>query len=219
MPSRRFVRRATVAGAAIVAVAGGGTALAADVSTSVNVYQGCLSASNGSLYSVALNPTTAPQCHPHDTSVSWNQTGPTGAQGLQGPKGDKGETGATGSQGPQGEKGDKGDTGATGPQGPQGDTGPQGAPGSLASFRTYDRINTVSSYVNPSGGYIASDHVYCDAGDTLTGGGFNAAPGVAVSSSAPLGVIGSPNGGWAVMATGDFSFAVAIYAICVDTAP
>lgn len=108
MPSRRFVRRAAIAGAAVVAVAGGGTALAAD-SGAGNVYQGCLSASNGSLYSVALNPTGAPQCHAKDTPVTWNQTGPAGAPGAPGPKGD------------------------IGPQGPKGDTGP------MPTLSTYTR--------------------------------------------------------------------------------
>jgi Collagen triple helix repeat (20 copies) len=222
MPSRRIVRRAAVAGAAAVVVAGGGSAVAAaagGTSSSANVYQGCLSAANGSLYSVALNPETAPQCRPHDTSVSWDQTGPAGAQGLPGPTGDKGDTGATGAQGPQGEKGASGATGPQGPQGPKGDTGPQGAPGSLATFGTYDRIRTVSSYVIPQGGYLAVGSASCDAGDTLTGGGFDASAGVSVNESAPRGMIGTPDGSWDVMASADFSFAVAIYAICVDTAP
>jgi hypothetical protein len=139
------IRKVAAVGAAVIAVAGGGTALAAgNPSPTAGVYQGCLSAANGSLYTVALNPTSDPQCRPHDTAVTWNETGPagpqgpkgdTGAMGPQGPKGDTGATGqagADGSQGPvglTGATGATGPTGAMGPQGPKGDAGPAGSQG------------------------------------------------------------------------------------------
>lgn len=147
MVTGSVLRKAAVGGATAVVLIGGGSAVAAaagSASGSESVYQGCLAA-NGSLYAVALNPATAPVCHPHDTLMTWNQTGPqgpagpagldgkNGTDGAQGPKGDtgapgpqgpQGETGATGPQGPKGDKGDTGDTGATGPAGPAGPPGP-----------------------------------------------------------------------------------------------
>lgn len=183
------MRKVAVTGAAAVVVVGGGSAIAASASTPANVYQGCLSAANGSLYSVAVNPASAPACHPHDTAVTWNQTGPTGEQGPQG------DTGATGPPGPAGERGPKGDTGATGlqgakgdtgvagpqgAQGPKGDTGPQGskgdpgpagpagpagAPGRVPATHTYRAFGDAG----PLG--IAEAEVDCPNGSVVTGGG------------------------------------------------
>ena len=144
----QLTRRSAVVGAVAGAVLAGGSAAAVATTTgSHNVYQGCLRHNVGALYHVELNPTSAPRCEPHDTPVTWNQTGPagsTGPAGPQGPKGDVGPAGALGAKGdigpagPQGPKGDvgpagaagaKGDIGPAGSQGPKGDTGPAGPAG------------------------------------------------------------------------------------------
>jgi hypothetical protein len=126
----QLTRRGAVVGAAAAAVLAGGSAAAVATTTGAkDVYQGCLRHEIGSLYHVELNPNSPPKCEPHDTVVSWNQTGPAGAAGPVGPKGDPG---AMGPAGPQGLRGDPGAVGPAGPQGPKGDsgaTGPAGADG------------------------------------------------------------------------------------------
>jgi hypothetical protein len=153
----QLTRRSAVVGATAAAVLAGGSAAAVATTTgSQNVYQGCLQHNLGALYRVEVNPTSPAKCLPHDTPVSWNQTGPAGNTGAQGPKGDlgpqgpkgdsgaqgpqgdagaigpagpKGDVGPAGPQGPKGDAGPAGDTGAPGPQGPKGDTGPAGPQG------------------------------------------------------------------------------------------
>ena len=74
-------------------------------------------------------------CKKTETSLSWNQMGPTGLSGSAGTKGDTGAAGTkgdTGSKGDTGTKGDTGDTGAKGDPGAagtKGDTGNAGAKG------------------------------------------------------------------------------------------
>jgi trimeric autotransporter adhesin len=129
----QLTRRTAVVGAAAAAmVAGGSAAAVATTTDSHNVYQGCLQHNLGALYHVELNPSSPPRCGPHDTRVSWNQTGPagsTGPAGPQGPKGDPGPAGSAGAIGPTGPQGPKGDPGDAGPQGPMGDTGATGPAG------------------------------------------------------------------------------------------
>jgi hypothetical protein len=130
------VRRAGAITAATVLALGLGGATAALASGSGSggqqihacVSRGVLGAGEGLIRIVD----DASACRPHETALSWNQTGPAGPQGATGPQGPTGDTGATGATGPQGSKGDTGAPGATGPQGPQGttgDTGPQGPKG------------------------------------------------------------------------------------------
>lgn len=133
MNKPRLTKRVAVVGTTAVVMAAGGSAVAlATTGSSADVYEGCLSHHLGALYHVHVNPTSPPRCLPHDTSITWNQTGPAGAVGPQGPKGATGDTGPAGAVGPQGPKGDTGDTGPAGPQGspgPKGDTGPAGPAG------------------------------------------------------------------------------------------
>jgi hypothetical protein len=74
--------------------------------------------------------------------------------------------GLTGAQGSQGIQGEKGDTGLTGAQGLQGIPGEQGEPG-VAGF--YSRAESFEVAGSSSG---ISGSVGCDAGDAVTGGGF-----------------------------------------------
>ena len=72
-----LTRRVAIGGAIVAAVVGGGAAAAlATGSSSANVYQGCLKASNGELYQVELNPNSPPSCNPHDTLRELEPDGP-----------------------------------------------------------------------------------------------------------------------------------------------
>jgi hypothetical protein len=121
-----LTRRLAIGGGALaaIAVAGGAVALATTGSSSA-VYKGCLSHVGGLLYNVQVNPGANPKCLAHDTTISWNQSGPPGATGAGGAQGLKGDTGATGPRGADG-TGATGAQGAPGQQGPTGDTGPAG---------------------------------------------------------------------------------------------
>jgi hypothetical protein len=126
----RIIRRIAVTLAALTALAAGGSAVASAVdSSSDDVYEACLSKSNGELYKVKLNPSTSPSCRPHDTLVSWNKTGPEGAAGQPGAKGENGEKGDPGLQGEPGAKGETGDKGEKGENGATGDRGATGERG------------------------------------------------------------------------------------------
>jgi hypothetical protein len=165
MSRPQLPRRAAIAGAIVAAIAAGGAAaaLATDGSTS-SVYQGCLGHGRGDLYNVKLNPSSPPSCQPHDTLISWNQTGPKGDTGPQGSQGDTGPQGAQGDTGPQGAQGDtgpqgpKGDTGATGQQGIKGDTGSAGMDGKTvlngAGAPTTDQGTNGDFYIDTSASAI-----------------------------------------------------------------
>jgi hypothetical protein len=115
---RRFRRVAlTVSAVVVVAIAGGVTYAVADIGGG-GVINGCYKSQNGQLR--LIDPATD-SCHPSETAISWNQTGP---QGPQGPTGPAGPQGPTGPQGPAGPAGPQGPQGATGPAGPQGPAGP-----------------------------------------------------------------------------------------------
>lgn len=215
MVNGSVLRKAAVGGAAAVVLIGGGTAVAAaagSASTQANVYQGCVSAANGSLYSVAVDPGTAPQCHPHDSAVTWNQTGPVGAQGIQGPQGEKGEKGDTGAPGAQGPKGD---TGATGPAGAQGPAGTVAnttiVTGEPSEFNGNLPVGTITS------GVLAA----CPAGTKLLGGGASTSQPFATGGTARIAVASSQPWGtndWAasgmLVVSGTGMVSVTPYAIC-----
>ena len=120
-------------------------------------------------------------------------TGATGQAGSQGPKGDTGATGSQGlpgNDGAAGSQGPKGDTGATGPQGPKGDTGAAGADGAAGSQGPKGDTGATGSQGPPGVGGSFSIYVKtsvrvtippqstslvresCNAGDFVTGGGF-----------------------------------------------
>jgi hypothetical protein len=105
-----------------VALASGVGIAVAAIPDSGGVIHGCY-LSNGNLRVVD----TATGCKNNETTLNWNQSGPTGQRGPTGPAGNRGPTGAAGPAGP---KGATGATGATGLQGPKGDPGAAGAPGS-----------------------------------------------------------------------------------------
>jgi hypothetical protein len=109
-----------------------------------------------------------------------------------GPQGPQGDTGLQGDQGPQGDTGPLGNTGLQGDQGPQGDTGLQGEPG-IASTT----IRSLAFEIDP--GFSGS--VFCEAGEMLTGGGYESAGNsgsvtVIAVSSFPIESLGQQ--GWQV---------------------
>jgi hypothetical protein len=123
----RLTRRAAVCGAALVALAVGGAAMAvARSSDSGAAYRGCLSNVGGLIYNVKVDAPSMPACLGRDKQISWNQSGPGGAPGVPG---QRGATGATGAKGAPGPAGAKGATGSEGPVGPAGAPGPAGAKG------------------------------------------------------------------------------------------
>jgi hypothetical protein len=206
MTSFHLTPRTAIVGAAVAALAAGGSAAAlATSSPTGDAYQGCLNHGLGALYNIKINPTAPPRCLPHDTPLKWNQSGPDGAPGATGPagpQGPKGSTGpggadgATGPAGPDGPKGDtgaagpKGDTGAAGAQGPQGDSGPQGPQGIPGSGGFTTPLHWISSDISVGGADAQNTSVPCPAGQHVYGGGYWFSPSnldVRVEQSAPSG--------------------------------
>ena len=107
---RRRFRRVTLAitAVAVVAIAGGVTYAVADIGGG-GVINGCYKSQNGQLR--LIDPATD-SCHPSETAISWNQTGPGGPR-RQGRR----------AQG----RGRRDQAGPPGPQGPAGPPGPVGA--------------------------------------------------------------------------------------------
>ncbi len=101
--NRPYRRAMSAVGAGAVLAMGGtvvwATAGASAAAPGNNVYTGCISASNGSIYGVKANSSTPPLCNTHDTSITFNQTGPQGAIGAQGATGAQGPVGAPGPRG------------------------------------------------------------------------------------------------------------------------
>jgi Collagen triple helix repeat (20 copies) len=99
---------------ALLVVAGGTFALAADGTTEITV---CAAKQGGALYK-------AKKCAKGDARLSWNQVGARGPVGRTGVNGAPGLTGATGPTGPSGSQGPAGTPGAAGTAGPAGPPAP-----------------------------------------------------------------------------------------------
>lgn len=95
---------AVVAGAAVLALAGGGTVAIADQMI------GSQDVRNGSLGMRDFNDHTKDKINAQAATgeATVGERGPAGPQGEQGEKGEKGDTGPAGAMGPQGPKGDQG---------------------------------------------------------------------------------------------------------------
>src|SRR5262245_26420958 len=176
-----------IGGAVVVAVAGGGTAVALAVDQpSPDVFKACLRHNQGGLYNVTANPGSPPDCQPNDALVSWNQTGPAGAPGPQGPKGDPGL------QGPQGERG------------PMGDPGPQGPPGLPGlTRRVFDLSALLAGGTPLAPGQIDVVFPACNTGERVVSGG-------AYTTEDPTNTPGASTVVQESGATGDNVFKVAI---------
>ena len=152
-------------------------------------------------------------------------TGPAGAIGPQGPAGPQGKAGKTGKKGPQGpqgpagpkgDRGPEGDRGFSGPQGepgPRGPQGPKGNPGEPGTLQTYAVTQTETG---PGGGLLVAEAM-CDAGDVVTGGGFDTDRVILAS----VGNGGDPPTGWRTVARSgpDEPITLTAYAICADSPP
>lgn len=114
MRRKRLAIATAVAVGALVVTAGIATASIPDTQ---NVIHGCYQKNNGQ---VRVIDSATESCHPNETAIQWNQTGPQGPTGPAGPQGPKGDPGPAGPQGPTGPAGPQGATGAPGPQGPAG---------------------------------------------------------------------------------------------------
>jgi hypothetical protein len=100
---------------AIMAIAAGTTAFAA-IPDGGGVIHGCYKKSSPNQGNVRLIDTANGQsCGSSESSIDWNQQGPTGPQGPAGPEGPVGPPGPAGPVGPKGNKGDQGDPGPAGP--------------------------------------------------------------------------------------------------------
>jgi hypothetical protein len=185
-------RRALIAGAAVAAIGGGGAAAALATSSSGDSFKGCLNHEVGALYNVKVNSNSTPRCLSRDTTVAWNQTGPSGA----------GTPGATGPQGPRGD---------TGPQGPKGDAGATGPAGPTAK-----QVNTFGPVDVPTGS-IGSLIEGCtsSAFPTLISGGYSTNPSALVNLTA---TVDGPSGAndWQVSIVNNSGLTVAftMYTIC-----
>ena len=94
--------RIVITGAAVLALAAGGTAASAAAAGPIDgsgVIHGCYyAATTGGSHKVIL-PNTGTNCPSGTTAMKWNQTGPAGPSGPAGPAGPAGPQGA---QGPSG---------------------------------------------------------------------------------------------------------------------
>jgi type VI secretion system secreted protein Hcp len=103
----------------VLALGFGGAVAAASIPGSNGVIMGCYVTNSaqdyyeqpiGSLRVIDPSDTTdstpgASSCLSGETTINWNQQGPTGATGPQGPAGQNGQNGQNGAQGPQGPAG------------------------------------------------------------------------------------------------------------------
>jgi hypothetical protein len=144
----------------VVALAGGGFAVAATSSNKAQI-SGCVAKDTRALY--------AAPCRKGDAKLNWSQVGPqgrtgtTGATGATGPVGAKGEpgvAGATGPAGPVGATGPAGSAGSSGPTGPTGATGSSGAPGPPGATGTTGPTGNTG----PSG-FVDTESFHGGAGD------------------------------------------------------
>lgn len=112
--------RVASVGVVFAFVVAGATALAS-IPDAIGVIHGCFRTSTGALR--VIDSDAGETCRSGETSLNWNQQGPTGPQGLQGPVGPVGAEGPPGPQGPTGPQGIQGPPGPAGPQGPSGVVG------------------------------------------------------------------------------------------------
>jgi hypothetical protein len=138
-----FVRRAGIAGFALLALVVLMVPIVEYAAASPGVLEACINPGNGGMRLVDANVA----CHQNETRVEWNITGPQGPQGPQGAIGPQGSTGPQGQQGPQGN---------TGPAGLTGPVGPEGPPGPSTGGPPYVWICTPASYPQ-SGGTVRAD--------------------------------------------------------------
>jgi hypothetical protein len=149
-----------VGGRVVLALAVGGaafgiaTAVQAAIPDAQGVIHGCY-ATNGVAKATNGTPlniidSAVASCKANNTSITWNQKGPTGA---------KGTTGATGHSGPSGARGPSGPSGARGPSGP---TGPGATTGTTTVAQIGLALTLFSVNGVPVGGFCSATQVAVD---------------------------------------------------------
>jgi hypothetical protein len=113
----RLVSVTAIGAVAVLALAGGGVALANSQSAEIHA---CYKSGHSPAELLRISGSGCPRGY---TEITWNR------QGQQGPQGPKGATGGQGPVGPRGPQGVPGPAGPPGSQGPQGGTGAQGPAG------------------------------------------------------------------------------------------
>jgi hypothetical protein len=173
-----MIAAATAAGLAAAAIAYG------QIPGPDGVIHGCYVKSGGSLRVID----SAGKCKSTETSLNWNQSGPTGARGATGPKGAMGATGPAGPTGPKG---------ATGPIGP---TGPNGAD-AISLWAVVDRDGVIARSSGATGSRRLVEGVYeVTFNRDVTQCAYVASVGFADSTTSIAGMIaakqsgGNPNG-------------------------
>lgn len=196
---------AVVAGATVLALAGGGTAVADRMIGGEDIR-------NGSIGMRDLNKFTKNQIRGKKIVVPPAQgvQGPAGERGPAGPKGDKGDTGPAGAAGAPGANGSQGPKGTPGAAGQNGKDGADGVTGYEVLNREVRLSNTTDTVIAP-----------CSDGKVALGGGF-VLEGIRggnakVVASQPAYVAGLATG-WSVTASATGEVNVKSWSICASVA-
>jgi hypothetical protein len=153
----RRLRGLTLGGRLVLALAVGGvvfgiaSAVQASIPDAKGVIHGCYSTNGAkSTNGTQLNiiDSAVASCNGNNTSITWNQKGPTGAKGTTGARGPSGHSG------PSGARGASGPSGARGASGPTGPSGGSALTGRIEGFPTVSHI--VDSWGAPSGVSLAA---------------------------------------------------------------
>jgi hypothetical protein len=91
-----MIRRAVIAGFAVLAIALLTVPIALRAANTPSVLEACINPGNGGMRLVDASTT----CHDNETRVQWNVEGPAGPPGPAGPTGPAGPPGPSGSGGP-----------------------------------------------------------------------------------------------------------------------
>jgi hypothetical protein len=155
------VTSAVAAGLLVLAVVGGGYAIASDGGT----IRACAHQGTHVLYTG--------KCKKGDKKLSWSQVGPRGATGATGAPGPRGATGAIGATGASGTPGAPGGAGAPGTDGKVGPIGPSEAFNATAASGPADiglspTFTTVLSFTLPPGSYVLNSEVVAANQSTTT---------------------------------------------------
>ncbi len=224
---------AALTAVALASVTVSGTAVAlASGSLSGTSYQGCLQRSSHAIYRVQVNHQGRLRCPAHERPIVWNQRGP---QGIPGPQG---ATGATGPKGDPGVSVTSKQLGAGGTACPTGGSsftsasgttyacnGATGAPGAQGPAGTFGKV-TVRTISNTISGYSeVSDEASCLPGEVAVGGGESLGAGngsgqggLAVQTSRPDPVSGTPTAWYAILENSNASSVpYEVYVVCAAT--
>ena len=151
-----------------------GAALAAALAAAASVAFASIADTGGVIHACStdnnLRLSSTGTCKNNETSISWNQDGPTGPTGATGAAGPTGATGAAGPTGATGATGTRGATGATGA------TGAAGPPGALDTTEVDSAMTTVGFQDSANVEAVCPDGMMAVAGGYFIGGFDGSAP-------------------------------------------